>query len=364
MRALLSGVVLVCLAAGAPQPKSPSATTLLDLYASGEFDAVVSILGDWKDFHGFLEDVQRIGPAWLDAGGPQDRARRELSAATVALEAARAGEWQEWKLLQRVPAVGSYQPPDSLTWRAPPLLIKWGNDLFKRDATPRPIERWWQLAAVAVAERSEDFEFLLGSPFEERGNPQDEFEYLNVLFKRFPTESRFVLAQGIALESRTWPNPRRSGSRDAQLAYERLQDDEWVGAEASLRLGALRMRQGSAGASAALKLFEHVDEVTRDPFLLYLSRYFSGRVLDQAKRPADAERAYRTALMIIPRAQSASVALAAALARRGARTEAAAIIEDHLAARPQPVDPWRIYAHGDDRFWPELVAHVRQEIHR
>ncbi len=68
--------------------------------------------------------------------------------------------------------------------------------------------------------------------------------------------------------------------------------------------------------------------------------------------------------MIVPRAQSATVALAAVLARRGARTEAAAIIEDHLAARPQPVDPWRVYAYGDDRFWPELIAHVRQEIHR
>jgi tetratricopeptide (TPR) repeat protein len=363
MRALAGGVVLVCLAAAAPQPKSPSATTLLDLYASGEFDAVVSILGDWTDFHGFLEDLQRTGPAWLDAGGAADRARRELTAATVALEAARVGARQDWKLLQRLPAVGSVQPPDSLSWRAPPLLIKWGNDLFKRDASPRPIERWWQLAAVAVAERSEDFEFLLGTPFEERGNPQDELEYLNALFKRFPTESRFVLAQGIALESRTWPNPRRSGSREAQLVYERLQDDESVGAEASLRLGVLRMRQGGAGVGAAIKLFDHVDEVTRDPFLVYLSRYFSGQAFEASKRPADAERAYRTALMIVPRAQSASVALAAALAKRGARTEAAAIIEEHLSAI-QPVDPWRIYAHGDDRFWPEIVARLRQEIHR
>ena len=173
-----------------------------------------------------------------------------------------------------------------------------------------------------------------------------------------------MLAQGIALESRTWPNPRRTGSREAQLVYERLQDDEWVGAEASLRLGVLRLRQGSAGASAALKLFERVDEGTRDPFLLYLAQYFSGQALEQTKRPADAERAYRTALMIVPRAQSASVALSVVLARRGARTEAAAIIEDHLAVRPQPVDPWRTYAHGDDRFWPELIAHVRQEIHR
>ncbi len=204
-------ILLLCLAASSPRQPAPSATTLLDLYASGEFDAVASILGDRKNFDELLADLRHNAPAWLDAGGPQDRARRELAAATVALEAARAGAWQDWKLLQRLPAMGSYQPPDSLTWRAPPRLIAWGNDLFKRDPAPRPIERWWQLAAVAVAERSEDFEFLLGSPFEERGNPQDEFEYLNALFKRFPTESRFVLAQGIALESRTWPGPTPHG---------------------------------------------------------------------------------------------------------------------------------------------------------
>jgi tetratricopeptide (TPR) repeat protein len=364
MRALAVGCVLVCLAAGAPQTKPPSATTLLDLYAAGEFDAVVSILGDRQTFSDLLDDLKRNAPAWLDAGGPQDRARRELTAATVALEAARAGEWQDWKLLQHVPAIGSVQPPDSLTWRAPPQLIAWGNDFFKHDAAPRPVERWWQLAAVAVAERSEDFEFLLGSPFDARGNPQDEVEYLNALFKRFPTESRFVLAQGLALESRTWPNPRRTGSREAQQVFERLQDDDWVGAEASLRLGILRLRQGGAGVAGALKLFERVDEVTRDPFLLYLSWYFSGQLFEQTKRQADAERAYRTALIIVPHAQSASVALAATLARRGARTDAAAIIEDYLSARPPAVDPWRIYAHGDDRFWPELIARVRQEIHR
>jgi hypothetical protein len=33
-----------------------------------------------------------------------------------------------------------------------------------------------------------------------------------------------------------------------------------------------------------------------------------------------------------------------------------------LAANPRPVDPWRTYIHADDRFWPQLIARLRQEI--
>ena len=41
-------ILLLCLAANSPRQPAPSAMTLLDLYASGEFDAVVSILGDHR----------------------------------------------------------------------------------------------------------------------------------------------------------------------------------------------------------------------------------------------------------------------------------------------------------------------------
>ena len=198
-------ILLLCLAASSPRQPAPSATTLLDLYASGEFDAVVSILGDRKNFDELLADLQHNAPAWLDAGGPQDRARRELTAATVALEAARAGEWQDWKLLQRLPALGSYQPPDSLTWRAPPRLIAWGNDLFKRDPAPRPIERWWQLAAVAVAERSEDFEFLLGTPVRRARQPARRV--------RVPQRALQALPHRVSLRARS-----RHRARIADLA--------------------------------------------------------------------------------------------------------------------------------------------------
>ncbi|HEY6358407.1 MAG TPA: hypothetical protein VIX35_09190, partial [Vicinamibacterales bacterium] len=158
-----------------PFAVAPSAVTLLDDYAHGHFEAVDSSLHDLKDFDGLLKQLEQDGPVWIDAAGPDDRGRRELTAATFALEAARVDEWREWKLVQH----GAW-PLDTLYWKPPPLLIKWGADLLGRSAAPQaphvapPIERWWQLAAVAVAERAEDFEFLIGSPFEDRSNPGDE----------------------------------------------------------------------------------------------------------------------------------------------------------------------------------------------
>ena len=39
-----------------------------------------------------------------------------------------------------------------------------------------------------------------------------------------------------------------------------------------------------------------------------------------------------------------------------------ALIERMFAASPAPLDPWRAYRHADDRFWPQLIARLRQEI--
>jgi len=367
MRALITpGVILLaCLTAGRPAAQTPPATTLLDRYARGEFDAVVAALEECKDVNDILNDLKRGGQAWIAAGGPADVARRELAGATFALEAARAGEWKDWKQVQHAPAPSQ---PNLIYWHGPPKLIDWGSAIFRKDATPRPIELWWQLAALAVAERAEDPEFLLGSPFEARAKRSDEFEYLNAMSKRFPHEPRFALAQGIALEWTTWPERPRGGrpigpgTRNAIQVFEGLQKDEAVGAEASVRLGSLRLRSGAV--DVALKLFDHVETVTRDPYLIYLARYLKGQALEKGNQAPEAETAYRGALAAVPQAQSASLALAALLFTRNARAESAAIIDANLSARPQPLDPWRGYADADDRFWPLLVARLRAEIHR
>ena len=295
------------------------------------------------------------------------RPQRELAAATFALEAARIDEEREWKLTQRQPAMcvngdhgpECFQPMNVLYWQAPPRLIEWGCSLLRRHQAPLPVERWWQLAALAVSQRSEDPQFLVGDPkiglgidAGEIGNSNAEIKHLDHVSDRFPAESRFLLAQGIARD-RVWPD-------DAAKAYGALERDPDVGGEAVMRFGAMQLRQRRY--AAALVNLDHAETLTRDPYVIFLARYFKGRVFDEQKDPKKAEAAYRGATAAVPHAQSATLALAALVARGGRRAEAQQLVRDMLAASPPPLDPWRRYVHADDRFWPQLIGRLRAEI--
>lgn len=347
---------------GTQRSRTPTVVELLDRYASGSFDDVVQYLAGEVDFDALLAQLRRDGPSWIDARGAAERGRRRLTAATFALEAARADEWHEWKWIQAQPPMpGGAQYLNILYWKAPPLLIEWGCELMRRDAAPPPIERWWQLAALAVAQRSEDPAFLVGdtnigrgAAAGEIGNIQDEIKHLDHAQARFPKEARFMLAQGIARD-RAWPE-------DAEQAYTALLNDPDVGGEASMRLGAMRLRQRRL--DDALQSLEHGATLTRDPYVVFLARYFAGKALEQQRRSDRAEAAYRGAVAAIPHAQSASIALAALLFRDGRRGAAYELMDGMLAANPAPLDPWRAYVHADDRFWAQLIGRLRAEIRR
>lgn len=386
----LCAVAGVCSLSGRPvAQEKPGAIALLDQYASGQFDTVVAVLeGTEKgDFDGIFNDLKKHGPEWVAQGGAGDVLRRRLAAATFALEAARAGEWLDWKRITAVPSLSrgrvlgdpdnpkasdlrvggdGFKNADLIYWQPAPQILEWGCAIARTAAWPDATQRLWQLAALAVAERAEDFEFIIGSPFESRGNANDEFHHLHHAAERLPDERRVALAQGIALEWRSFPEQNkgrallRPGVAEAEQTFAALSSDDVVGGEATMRLGVLRYRVGET--DAALKLFTSAEEKTRDPFVIYLARYFRGQALERKKDWAEAEAAYRSALTAIPKVQSASIALGALLAKRGARAEAEAVVAANLSARPQPADPWRIYGDGDDRFWPELITRLRQKI--
>jgi len=151
---------------------------LVERYAKGEFAEVVAILEatDKKDFGHILNDLKKGGPAWIAVGGAADRERREVAAATFALEASRASEWLEWKrvmgmsqLSERrtiVDSTGSgtgdltlggdgFVNADLLYWQASPKLLEWGCALARSTKWAEATQRIWQLAALAVAERAE-----------------------------------------------------------------------------------------------------------------------------------------------------------------------------------------------------------------
>ena len=363
--ALFLLVLATALTSGRASARTAPVTELLDRYLAGQFAPVVEALSaDDVDYAAILAGLRRDGQAWIDAGGPSARSRRELAAATFALEAARAGEWHEWKLVQKQPQMCAgngecLQPLNVLYWKAPPLLIEWGCALMRQQATPSPIERWWQLAALAVAQRSEDSAFLVGDTkigqggsTGEIGNIHDEVKHLAHVRARFPKEMRFMLAEGIARDG-DWTD-------DALQAYRALQNHPDVGGEAMMRLGAMQLRQGAN--DEALESFDRAEHLTRDPYVIFLARYFSAQAFERDGRMDDAEEAYHGAAAAVPHAQSATIALAALAMRHGRRAEAQRLVTDMLAAKPVPVDPWRAYAHADDRFWPELVGRLRAEI--
>ena len=363
-------VLAICLIADRPAARGVSVVDLLERYSAGKFDDVIDELAGDIDFGDLLKQLKRDAPVWLDAGGPADRARRELVAATFALEAARADEWREWKWIQKQPQMcppppsqgGCFQPLNVLYWKPPPLLIEWACELLRKDETPRPIERWWQLAAVAVAQRSEDVAFLVGDPAIGRGvgageiiNTQEEIKHLDHVQKRFPAEMRFMLAQGIARDQ-MWRD-------DATQAYTAVMNDPDTGGEAAMRMGAMLSRTG-ADPQAAFALFDRAETQTRDPYVIYLARYFRARILEGQNKLDEAQAAYRGAAAAWPNGQAATTALAASLFRDGKRAEAY-VLADTMLDAPDPLfDPWREYVHADDRFWPLLIGKLRAGIIR
>ena len=369
--AALSLAIVASVSLPAGGARDASVVRWLDAYREGQFEGVVAELDRETNFSPILDQLRRDGPKWIAAGGPQEVRRRQLVAATFALEAARIGMRYDWKRIQMqerysLPGADDIQPLNVLNWKAPPLLIEWGCELFRKDATPRPIERWWQLAALSVAQKAEDTQFLVGDPkigaarldrdagiaAGEIGNIEDEIKHLDHVWKRFPEEKRFVLGQGIARD-REWHD-------DALTAYKALEEDPVVGGEALMRLGALYMRLRHI--PEALEALERAQTMTRDPYVIFLASYFSGQIYERQPSLTLAEQSYRTAVAAVPHAQSATLALAAILARDERRAEAQQLVREMLQARPAPVDPWRRFVHADDRFWPLLIRRLRMEI--
>jgi tetratricopeptide (TPR) repeat protein len=364
-RLALPGIVLCVVAStslGASVRSGADVVEHLDAYLAGQSTRVVAdleLLAQGNDLKTVLDGLRANAAAWIEAGGPAERPRRILTAATYALEAGRAGAFSEWKWVQREAGQNEIR----VVWFAPPELIEWGCALLRAEPVSAEVERAWHLAALAAAQRAGDFEFLIGSPYQVRHNEHEEFEHLKHSIARVPKESRFLLGQAVAAEWTTFPGRRTSaggpGARDAMQAYRDLSKDPDVGAEALTRLGALQMRTGRF--ADAVKTLIDADRATRDPYLVYLANYLRGEAHRQAKQPREAEAAYRRALQAVPRGQSASLALAGLLFLDDRRAEAAELAEAAVLA-PVPLDPWREYGRPDDRFWPRLIAQLQGAI--
>jgi tetratricopeptide (TPR) repeat protein len=83
----------------------------------------------------------------------------------------------------------------------------------------------------------------------------------------------------------------------------------------------------------ALLEWQEAERTTTTPFVQYLASFLAGQLLEQSGRADEAVLAYRRALGSVPRAQSASFALASLLFQGNMRDEALALVDAAL-------DPW------------------------
>ena len=142
--------------------------------------------------------------------------------------------------------------------------------------------------------------------------------------------------------------------------FERLLSHSALAAEANLRLGYVRLRQGQF--DTALAHFDRVAALTESRSLRYLGHLYSGWVLGRSGRVDEAVTAYRAALRFVPRAQSATSLLVGLLARNDRLTDAEAAADEFLGAEASKSDPWRTYFVGDFEAYPDLVRRLRERL--
>jgi tetratricopeptide (TPR) repeat protein len=234
-------------------------------------------------------------------------------------------------------------------------LLAWASDLVTTDA-PSEAERLWHHAAIGLAQGMRNWSVLSISRARER----------------FPEDRRLAFAelQVIALQSvaswRGW-----AGTVDLAATNYRVNRfleratsffaDPQIGGEAHLWSGLLLLLNRQDGAKAMAQFAAARNDP--DPFVADLARYSAGRVQEAAGHPGPSEAAYRDALAVWPRAQSASLSLASLLFASGRPDEAYQLVADAYR-EPTVMDPFREYGFGQHRRVDRVMTELRQELRR
>ncbi len=368
---------------------------LLKRYGGGDYAAVTTSLAAITDFKGALRQLDRIAVPWIRSGASEDAFRRRLIVAGFAIETAHAGLDQ---------------------WEDARYFVEWACILLRAGGLPKPPERAWHLAAVALAQGAHDPDLLANDPFRTVRGAR-AIDHLRHSVFRFPDDDRLRLAGVATSELRTLgsdpKHPRVSSLEAGRRALQRtpfpdeptpvevfdravakqllanptpahqlvvfaarrstwLWDlaDQWkalgqrdsIRTEATIHLANTYLRLDRP--DLALDALRSVPLPEGDSALLYLVHYLAGRAEEIRGDREAAERSYRAAVAAVPRAQSASMALATLLFLSDSRTEAFEVTADMFAAGPPVSDPWRDYQANDFRQWPTRVRELRDAYQR
>jgi hypothetical protein len=372
---------------------SLDAGALLNAYDRGDYRAVTdSLTGRRGSVGAFAREFEGVATTWI-ADSPEAKwPRCRLVAASVGLEAARTMKWQPATVRS-----GTAQWLDRLH------LLVWGANLLRETTPAPPLERSWQLAAVALVEQS------FGFPFYARQALDEDRRLVTEARVRFPAEDRFALAlptveaegagylgyplddlpnapldaPGYDVEVREKPDgtadllarpgsklPRvpvdpldfREALRAAVHGYSALLTRAPIGAEAQLRLGALEVYLDQP--DLAYPHLALASPALSDAVLQYAALFFRGAALTRLGQVQQAEVAFREALAVVPHAESSTMALAWLLILNQHRAEAAALTADQLKAGARSPDPLATFADGDGRYCETFVADLRAGLDR
>jgi hypothetical protein len=398
MTIFLAAVLLIVPAFMAATTPAPDLPALLDAYASGDHGTALvpldrlkrdEIIEFRKQLVGAVERPDRsAGAAWI-AQDPAAQARRALVAAAFALEAevgfAERGYWSA--------SGGDPSCPGR-------CVVEWACTQLRARGAPDEAERVWMLATVALAGGVRNWTFLLSPITAPQPRTRVQGHVIHAL-ERFPDEPRLRLARAMAIASRhlvmeemdapragerTGPvrprfepagaNPSRivvtpsivgieellrPSSEYAKQELAALAADSTVGAEARMRLAYLHLQSGayeSAGTEAAAAA-----STSADADLRYLAHFIAGQAAQTRGELSSAESHYRSALAARPRAQSATLALAALVHSRGDANAAYDLVAGSQAApSPAASDPWRGFMYGDFPRLPMLIAELRRLV--
>lgn len=349
-----------------PKParvRTPTTREALDRYLRGDYEGALKGPAPLPRF--VYQDADR----WVTSAGASAVERRSMAAALFALEYAG-------------------------TRRALfPAMLTWARDLLARQP-PRPAEAEWLRASIALAEGTDRWVFLLhGVPGPRaRGRPVGPpVGHIRFARLRYPDDPFFQMAEAVgaelaasrSLDQVSAPPPQSSTGWDRISAdllesaapgtaertalldraagfFERLMSHSALAAEANLRLGYVRLRQGQF--DTALAHFDRVAALTESRSLRYLCHLYSGWVLGRSGRVDEAVTAYRAALRFVPRAQSATSLLVGLLAKNDRLADAEAAADEFLGAEVAKSDPWRTYFVGDFDAYPDLVRRLRERL--
>ena len=170
-----------------------------------------------------------------------------------------------------------------------------------------------------------------------------------------------ALVAGFVEEGYVIEDPKGAADRvtKAIAAYEKAVAFESTRAEATVRLARLLLDSNRPSeAIAALNQME--DTWTSEGVVIYWARLIRGKALAAIGREDEANKAYVTALEMVPSAQSPRMGIMALEAKRGRSDVAAAISRDVRTASDPVSDPWWIYPHGDTRFFLSREKALRE----